>query len=581
MRALDLRRTLAALAIAALLAMLGACAGTSGNVTKRDEPAPLPQQPVVEEQRKEIDGDMLYRLLVAEFAGRRGQLDVALDNYLSAAFESTDPRVAERAARIAVYARDNRKALLAARRWVELSPDNIEARQVIATLYVRIGDIDNAERELEQVVGLTDGGTDQGLTLVAALLGREQNHRAALDVITRLVERYPDRAVAHYSQGTLADRVGDKALALSATARAIELQPGYSDAIILRAKVLVDLGRTEEAFDSMQAALDDNPEDLPIKLGYARLLVESGQFERAAEQLRELYVLNKDNANLVYALGLLAIESRRLEDAREYMIQVLALGTRNNDANYYLGRIAESQRDYVLATKRYLLVNGGDNQLDAQIRVAEMLARLDRMEEAREHLRKLQIMNPEPNNAVRFYLAEGEILRQAGHHGEAMRVLSEALKEFPGNTDLLYARALTAEKVDRPDIVEQDLLEVLSREPDNAHALNALGYYLADHTDRLQEAKDYITRALELLPNDPAVIDSMGWLQYRLGNHEQALEYLKRAYEKLEDAEIAAHLGEVLWVTGDREAASKVWNRALEVSPEDNVLRRVMQRFKQ
>jgi tetratricopeptide (TPR) repeat protein len=580
MKALDHKRTLGALTIAALLTLLGACAGTTGKVTTRDEPAP-PAPPVAEEQRKEIDGDMLYRLLVAEFAGRRGQLDVALDNYLSAAFDSTDPRVAERAARIAVYARDNQKALAAARRWVELSPDNIEARQVMATLYVRVGEIDNAERELEKVVALTDGGTDQGLTLVAALLGREQNHRVALDVITRLVERYPDRAVAHYSQGTLADRVGNKTLALSAATRAIELQPGFSDAIILRAKVLADVGRTEEAFASMQAALADDPENLPIKLGYARLLVESGQFERAAEQLRELYVLNKSNANLVYALGLLAIESRRLEDAREYMMQVLALGTRNNDANYYLGRIAENQRDYGLATKHYLLVNGGDNQLDAQIRVAEMLARLDRMEEAREHLRKLQIMNPEPNNAVRFYLAEGEILRQAGRHGEAMQVLSEALEEFPGNTDLLYARALTAEKVDRPDIVERDLLDVLDREPDNAHALNALGYYLADHTDRLQEAEDYITRALELLPNDPAVIDSMGWLQYRLGNHEQALEYLKRAYEKLEDAEIAAHLGEVLWVTGDREAASNVWNRALEVAPEDNVLRRVMQRFNQ
>jgi tetratricopeptide (TPR) repeat protein len=580
MRALDHKRTLGALIIAALLTMLGACAGTSGKVTTRDEPA-QPAPPVAEEQRKEIDGDMLYRLLVAEFAGRRGQLDVALENYLSAAFDSTDPRVAERAARIAVYARDNQKALAAAQRWVELSPDNIEAHQVIATLYVRVGDIDNAERELEKVVALTDGGTDQGLTLVAALLGREQNHRVALDVITRMVERYPERAVAHYSQGTLADRVGNKTLALSAASRAIELQPGFSDAIILRSNVLVDLGRTEEAFASMQAALDDDPENLPIKLGYARLLVESGQFERAAEQLRELYVLNKDNANLVYALGLLAIESRRLEDAREYMMQVLALGTRNNDANYYLGRIAENQRDYGLATKHYLLVNGGDNQLDAQIRVAEMLARLDRMEEAREHLRKLQIMNPEPNNAVRFYLAEGEILRQAGRHDEAMRVLSDALEEFPDSTDLLYARALTAEKVDRPDIVEQDLLEVLRREPDNAHALNALGYYLADRTDRLREASDYITRALELLPNDPAVIDSMGWLQYRLGNHEQALEYLKRAYEKLEDAEIAAHLGEVLWVTGDREAASNVWNRALEVAPEDHVLRRVMQRFNQ
>ncbi|MDH3452368.1 MAG: tetratricopeptide repeat protein, partial [Gammaproteobacteria bacterium] len=381
--------TLRTLTMCALLAAVGACAATTGKVSTSEAPLPQEAAPVVEKQRKEIDGDMLFRLLVAEFAGRRGRLDVALENYLSASLDSTDPRVAERAARIAVYARDNEKALRAAQRWVELAPDNIEAHQVMATLHVRLGDVERAETALEQVVTLTDGGTDKGLTLVAALLGREQNHRVALEVITHLVERYPDRAVAHYSQGSLADRVGNKQLALDATARAIELQPSFSDAIILHARVLVDVGRTEEAFDSLDAALDDDPDNLPIKLGYARLLVEAGQFERAAEQLRELYDGNKDNANLVYALGLLAIESRRLEDAREYMLQVLALGTRNNDANYYLGRIAENQRDYGLATKHYLLVNGGDNQLDAQIRIAEMLARLDRVDEAREHLRKL------------------------------------------------------------------------------------------------------------------------------------------------------------------------------------------------
>ncbi len=545
------------------------------------EPAvPTVAETAPAQPRAPVDDELFYELLVAELAGRRGELDLALDYYLSAARRSDDPRIAERATRIAVYARNGNRAMEAAERWVALAPDNIEAHQVLATLHIRDGDVEKAGAALETVVTLSGDDPDVGLELVTSLLGREQNHRVALEVITGLLQRYPDRAVAHYARGMLAERVDDKVLALEAASRAVALRPGYTDALVLRARLLVDAGRADEAFAELEAAIDET-DDVPLRLAYARLLVQADRFDRAAAELRTLFESNRENPNLVYALGLLAIESRRLDDAREYMLQVVSLEARTNDANYYLGRIAENQRDYGLAISHYLQVNDGENELDAQIRVAEMLARLDRVEEARTHLRKLQIVNPEPNNAVRFFLAEGEILRQASRHQEAFEVLSEALSEHPGNSELLYARALTAEKVGRQDIVEGDLGELIGNEPENGHALNALGYFLVDRTDRLEEARGYITRALELLPSDPAVIDSMGWLQYRMGNYEQALVYLRKAYEKLEDPEIAAHLGEVLWVTGDREGASKVWSRALELAPEDLVLRKVMQRFNQ
>ena len=182
---------------------------------------------------------------------------------------------------------------------------------------------------------------------------------------------------------------------------------------------------------------------------------------------------------------------------------------------------------------------------------------------------------------VGIYLVEGEVLRNADRYEDAMKLYDDALERLPGNNDLLYARALMAERIDRLDILMSDLQAVLDKEPDNAHALNALGYTLVDRTSRYKEASKYIRRAYELLPNDAAIIDSMGWLQYRLGNHEEALKHLTRAYDLNDDSEIAAHLGEVLWVMGEHQRARKVWNRGLENAPKDKRLLEVIKRFDQ
>ena len=573
------------------LALLAGC--STSRVQHDQEPVQTPETQVKHQASESaqdavqelppaaLEGEMMFRLLVAEMAGRKGNLEVALVNYLAAAKVSTDPRVAERATRIAVYARANDHAMQAAARWSELAPESIEAHQVLATLHIRSKNVDGAVVEMQQVIALTAEGTANGISIAAALLERETDHQTTQSIMQRLAEIYSAEPNVYYNLASLARRNKQREVALQALDDALKLQPDYSEALVLRARLLSEMGRAEEAFQQLSAAVARQPNDVSLRMGYTRLLVEAGQFDTAAVELRILYADNKENSNLVYALGLLAIESRRLDDAQRYMEQVLILGTRKDDASYYLGRISDNQREYEKAIYYYQNVTGGDNQLDAQIRIAEMMGHLGRVEEARAHLNKLRVLNPQANYSVRFYLAEAEILRQDGQYQEAVDLLSEALENNPGDTDVLYARALASEKLDRPDIFENDLQAVLEQEPDNAHALNALGYFLVDRTERLQEAEKYITRALELLPNDAAVIDSMGWLQYRLGNHQQALDYLRKAYERLEDAEIAAHLGEVLWVMGDQEAADKIWQQALQASPEDRVLLKVIDRFKQ
>jgi tetratricopeptide (TPR) repeat protein len=245
----------------------------------------------------------------------------------------------------------------------------------------------------------------------------------------------------------------------------------------------------------------------------------------------------------------------------------------------YLGQVAEQRKQYDQAAAWYQQIESGNFYFEAQARLSLTLAKRGQLQEARELLHALQ---PETEQQqVQRILTEEQMLSEAKQYDEALHVLSAALKDLPDNTDLLYARALVAEKLNRIDLHEADLRKVLSKEPKNAHALNALGYTLADRTTRYKEALELLEQALALKPDDPFIMDSMGWVQYRLGNHAEAVRYLKSALEKRPDAEIAAHLGEVLWVSGDRAGAESVWSRALKDTPDNEVLMGVIKKFKQ
>jgi tetratricopeptide (TPR) repeat protein len=287
-----------------------------------------------------------------------------------------------------------------------------------------------------------------------------------------------------------------------------------------------------------------------------------------------------DNHDVLLSLGLLSIEIDRNDLAREYLQQLIDRGQHQDQAHYYLGRIQQSDREIMPAMANYEQVQAGDFLLDARIREAGLLAQLGNTDQALEKLKKLQDVGPDNNNRIRVYLAQGEVLRQADRDREAMDIYTSALKDAPENVDLLYARALTAEKLDMLDMAESDLRMVLTHEPDNANALNALGYTLADRTERLQEAREYILKAAELLPDDPAVLDSLGWVYYRLGEMEKSIKWLRKAFAKLEDAEIAAHLGEVLWMNGQLEEAGKIWQRGLQLQGDHPILLDTIKRLK-
>jgi len=560
------------------LLLLSACASTQATQQNDSlvhaDPAKI-KSPVADSDHFSKDA---YHLLVAEMAINRGQTALAVEHYLALAKSQNNPAIAERAVRVAVYGQDLEAAVAAAQRWVELDPDRVEARQVIAAIYIRQDRVDDAYAYLDSLI---QGSSLEDKQLFVSLLGvlaREKNTKTVISVTRKIAEKYDSRAYALYLHGMMAAQGGESEEALAHIDRALSIEE-IEGAHNARAKLLLKLGRHEEAVVSLKKAVDRLPDDQSLRLTYARLLVDVKQYEEARVEFEILHEASPDDAELLYTLGLLSLESQRLDDAEKYLLKLVEKGQREGEAQYYLGRINEGRKRYDDAIDWYKQVHDGQYQFDARLRIADMLGRSGRIEEAHDYLKAMLKGSQSNTSLVRIYLAEGELLRSVRKYDEAMEVYNTALGIVPGNNDLLYVRALTAQNVGRIDILEADLKAILKTEPDNAHALNALGFTLADQTDRYDEAYKLLKRAIEIMPEDPAIIDSFGWVNYRLGRYDEAIMLLRRALSRFDDAEIAAHLGEVLWVSGNKAEARGVWKKALKKSPNDPLIEDVMRRF--
>ena len=359
-----------------------------------------------------------------------------------------------------------------------------------------------------------------------------------------IAQKNPDRAYAQYLHGMLSAQNGRAEEALTYLDRSLELDE-IEGVHATRAKILLSLGRSDEAVVSLYKAVENNPDDQGLRMTYARLLVDIKEYDKAWIEFEKLHKASPDDAELLYTLGLLSLESQRLDEAEKYMRMLVELKQREGEAQYYLGRIYENRKQYDEAIGWYSQVHVGEYKFDAQLRIADMLGISGRTDEAIEHLDAILKGSQSDGSLVRIYLTKGELLRAARRYEQAIEVFNTALEIVPGNSDLLYSRALVAEKLGRIDILEADIKSILKTEPNSAHALNALGFTLADQTDRYEEAYAYLKRAIEINPDDPAIIDSWGWIHYRLGDYDKghSLTLLRTALSRFDDAEIASHLG--------------------------------------
>lgn len=563
------------------LSVLPACAGLQSSSLGNDD---LLQSDQAQINPRSSTGNTFsedaYHLLVAEIAIYRGHTDIAVENYLSVARSQNSPELAERAVRIAVYGQNLQAASEAAQRWIELAPDRAEARQIIAAIYIRQNKADEAFKYLDGLIQSSEISDAQLFNALLGVLARENNTATVLAVTRKIAQKYQDRGHAQFLHGMLAAQGDQSVEALEYLDKALANQD-VEGAHNARAKVLIKLGRRDEAVISLQKAVLARPDDQKLRLTYARLLVDVKQYEKARGEFERLHQASPDDADLLYTLGLLSLESERLDDAEKYMLKLVEMNQREGESQYYLGRVNEGKGLYEKAIDWYRQVHVGEYLFDAKLRIADLLSESGRFNDAHDHLNAMLKGSQSNGSLVRIYLSKGEIFREEKRYKEAVEVYGTALGIVPGNTDLLYARALSAEQIGRLDILENDIRTILKTEPNNAHALNALGFTLADQTDRYQEAYGYLKRAIDIMPDDAAIIDSFGWVNYRLGKYDEAIRLLRSALSRFDDSEIAAHLGEVLWVSGAQKEARKVWQRALKKSPDDPLIQKVMQQFTQ
>jgi len=550
--------------------------GENALETENGEPAATSRKPV--ETKTNISSAMLYQLMVAELAQQRGDIETAVKYYMEIASITKDPKAAERATQLAASANNLDTALQAVDLWVTSAPDEIEARRMYAALLIKAGRAIETIPHYEKMLSLGGKDTSMVFGVIVSQLSRLPENSVALSVMEKVSENRQNDPNALFAFSHLAMRQAQFDLAQSTLDQVLVLKPHWPRAVTMRANILAMKGDKDGALKYLKNTLKGKlKNNLDVNRTYGRMLTEFRKYDAALVQYENLMKLVPQNTDFIYTSGVLALQLEKFKVAKKYLQKVLSRGERVYESNYYLGQIAEAQNDIAEGINYYASVKRGRLYFTAQVRVVALLADKKDFVRAREHLRSIRTTNEKQK--LQISLLDGDLFREEGRYEDAMEFYSKILIESPDLTSVRYARALIAEKLNEIALVESDLQKILQTEPSNAQVLNALGYTLADRTDRYDEALKYIQQALQIEPNDAAVMDSMGWVNYQLGNYKEAIVHLKRANEVGKDPEIAAHLGEVLWVSGKKTAAMDIWENSLKDNPDNEILLNVMKRF--
>jgi len=540
-----------------------------------DQTQPSEQASRPEPKTRAFPRETLYALLAAELAGSREQFDIALSNYLQQAHQTRDPQVAARATHIARFLNAESAALDAALLWVEVDPDNTEAQLNAASALIQNGRLQEAFELSKKLYQRGDQALFQNIAARAAEATDTQREQL-LSSFMELLANHPQHPELLVGTGLLLQQQGRQQEALTMAQRALEHHPDNTAAIILEATLLHQMGRVTEAIGKVAQAVERQPDRLRLRLQYARMLTEQ-DLDQAQEQFQILVDQEPNDPDLLLSLGIVALERGDTPTAQESFETLLELGANRSTAHFYLGQLARRQDQIQEALLHFLRVEPGKDFLQATLNILNLLITDGKLDAAHDHMNRLRTRFPDQEAAL--YQLESQTLLRGGFEQEAMALLDRALASHPNHEDLLYNRAMLHDQ--RGDLVaaEADLRQLLKYNPNSAQGLNALGYILADQTNRYDEAYELIRQALDLAPENPAILDSMGWVLYRMGRPEEALPYLEQAMESFPDQEIAAHLGEVLWVLGQKERARDAWRWGLEEDPDSELIPATIERL--
>ncbi|MCP4063620.1 MAG: tetratricopeptide repeat protein [Gammaproteobacteria bacterium] len=532
-----------------------------------------PQPPV---EYADFEPETLYLLLSAEIAAQRGRYDITLVNYLKAAKQSRDQVVIERAMRIAQSLNGDNAQKQLAELWLDIDPDNLQAHRISAIQAVKGNDLQTAIHHMERIMDQGGDADFDSLAALAANLPPEQQQEL-LALYNEMSDRHPDTPELEYSIALLLKVTGQPQQALDRLEPLLQENANFQPAIILKGDLLYQTGQKSSALDYLLTNTRRFPGNRQMGTLYGRMLINEGELQAAQDEFNRLVKRYPDTPGLRLSHALVALENGQTDLARQELTQLAEQGHHTSEANYYLGRIEDQASNTEQAIGYYQSVEQGNYYFPALARASSLLAENGQLEDAIDRIRRLREANP--RQAENFWLLEVNLLLDQEQQQQALSTATEALEEHPDNIEIRYARAMLYDGIGQPADAEADLKQIIEQEPENAVALNALGYILTTRTDRLREARGYIEKALRLDPNNPAILDSMGWVLFLEGQLEPALEYLSRAWAAFPDPEVAAHYGEALWMNGAEEQARIIWQEGLEQDSNHEVLRETIDRL--
>lgn len=526
--------------------------------------------------------DFVYKYLAGEVAGQRGDMGTSGAIFYELARAEKDARLAERAAKIATYGNVPGLAIPAIKLWAELDPTSSEAQQAVTETLIVSGKLSEAEPFLAKLLAKEETRAG-GFLYLNNLLARSNDRAGVLKLIQKLAKPYPHLAEAHLAVAQAAWLANKDDVALKALDQVEALHPAWGVAVLLKGQVLYRQS-PREAIDFYRHFLEQQPDVNEVRVNYAKLLVAQKQYAEAKKEFSTILEVAKRGdagnlADMTAIVGLLAYQSADYVAAETYFKQALMLGFKETDQLYiHLGQTAEKLQQDRAAAAWYKQVLPGQRYLEAQISLANVTARIASVDAAIEQLDALDDLSTEQQIIV--IQSQAALLTKEKRNEEAFELLHGAVVHMPNTPDLVYDYALAAERLGKFDLMESELRRAIAEKPDFAAAYNALGYSFADRNIRLNEAIRLIEKALSLSPNDHYMLDSLGWAHYRKGSLDKALKYLQQAYDINPDPEIAAHLGEVLWLKGQHDEAKKIWGEALTLHPDNEVLISTANKFR-
>jgi tetratricopeptide (TPR) repeat protein len=525
----------------------------------------------------ELTDRIIFDLLLAEIAGQRGNIGLSVQTYIDLARRTRDPRIARRATEVALFSRNIEAATIAATLWVETDPDSVPAAQALTGILINSNQLDKVKPLIERLLAADAENRPEFMLQISRLLARVTDRAAALSLTRELVKPYDNMPEAHFTLAQIAFSAQDQTLALAEVHRAEALRPEWELAALLEAQIL-QRESNAASMARLRVFLKAYPKAREARLTLARLLVSEKQYPEARVEFQAMQKIFPEDPEVIFAVGILSLQLNDAALAESSFKRLLKLDYRDKESiRLYLGQIAEDDKRYADALAEYATITEGEHVVMARVRSATVIAKRDGLDAARKYLQDAEANDAQ--DRVQLILAEAQLLREANQVQVAFNYLQQNLDKQPDQPDLLYDYAMLAEKLDRIDILESSLRKLIMLKPDYAHAYNALGYSLAERNVRLDEALKYIDKALQLAPDDAFIIDSMGWVQYRLGHYDASLKYMRRAYTTRPDPDIAAHLGEVLWTLGEHDEAQRVWQDAAKKSPDNEALLNTIKRF--